>query len=128
MSATVYNQAGKPWGGLRVNTDVDTRSKSFAVDLDQVSDTIASVLAVNVTRLDGAAMTAGDLAILGAPIVNATTVMSPSRARYPPGTLVTLWLAAGTVGGTYNVEIVVATAGTRTIGRDTLITVSGSVG
>lgn len=115
MSGTIYGQISGEWGGMRVNSDADTRSKSFAADFATIPDTIASVSAVNVTRMDGATMTDGDLSLQSTPIIN------------PAGTIVTLWLKAGSVGGTYNVEVVVLTAGGRTIGRDTQITVSGQV-
>jgi hypothetical protein len=127
-STAIYNQPAGWWGELRVGSDIDTRSKSFAIDLAQISDTISSVSAVNITRQDGATMASGDLSVVGTPTINTTTITSPTGTRYPTGTLVTLWLNAGTVGGVYNVEIVVITSGGRTIGRDTLISVNAAVG
>lgn len=128
MSGTVViNPGAGLWGEMRTG-DIDTRSISFAADLAQISDTIASVSAINITRLDGQAMTANDLSAARAPIVNTAALTGAGGATYPISTVATVWLNAGTAGGDYDVEVIVLTVGGRTIGRDTVITVSTSVG
>lgn len=116
MSGTmVYNPLPGRWGALRAG-DTDTRTKQFGPDLIPIQDTIASISSVTITRQDGVTMGGSDLAILQSPALDSAALN------------VTLWLGGGIAGVTYNVEIVVATAASRTLARDTLILVMAERG
>lgn len=126
-TSSVLNPGAGIWPEMRTG-DVDTRSKSFAADLATIADTIASVSAVNITRLDSATMTVNDLAVARAAVVNTAVLTGSGGTTYPVSTVATVWFDAGTVGGDYNVEIIILTAGGRTMGRDTVMTVATAVG
>lgn len=128
MSYTIYNPAPGTWGAMRSGTDIDTRTISFAGVLAGTSDVIATVSAVNIVRNDAALMTSSDLALSGTPVVNALPIPASSGPAIPAGQAVTVPLVAGTAGGTYDIEVVVVTVASRTIGRDVAITVSDRVG
>jgi hypothetical protein len=112
---TMFNPPPGQWGALRYG-DTDTRTKNFQPDLSQIPDTISSVTNVNITRDDGQTMGSSDLQMTALPGVDSTN------------TQVTVQLSQGIAGVEYNVEIIIATVGGRTLGRDTTILVSGAVG